>query len=177
MLAFSGRERFGHLDTDFREQVALLAAPADHRHALPTETDLTTILGEFRHAQGNASVNGRHFHFAAEQGVEIGHRNFDVEVVALPFETRMDLNRHDQVEIPVRSTAGAGTTFARDAHSRTGLYPCRDAYLKSALSPRLALSVAGVAAGIGDFASAAAGSAGLPALEANRARGTAKRFF
>ena len=78
-----------------------------------------------------------HFRFAAEHRRGDRHRDFRVEVLALPLELRVRLQLHAQIQIAGRAAAGAGLTFTGHAHARLILHAGGNAHVERARVSRV----------------------------------------
>src|SRR5215467_3409540 len=143
-------------------------ACAQHRHALAVQAESPPGLGSFRNLHaGLASVDGGHFEFAAERGLDHRDRHPAMQVSAVTLEERMRGDRQEDVEISGRATAHASLALAREADACAVLDARRNVDRERALARDAARARAVRARTVDHLAAALAAGAG--ALEGEEA--------
>src|SRR5258706_1608058 len=140
------------LDAHFDEEIAVMAARLQQRHAAPAQLELMAGLRAFRNIDGGApSRQCRHFDLAAEGCLDEADRHAEIKVLGIALKDRVLLNGKENIQIARRSAIQSGLAFAGQADARSLFHTGRDIDRECTLLLHMARAVAGFA-GIFDHA-------------------------
>src|ERR1700719_3840770 len=145
-------------------------------HAFAGEPQELVVLGPGRNLHGDVARHRRDANFAAQNEIVDAHRQIDVQVVAAAFETRVADDVDVEIEIAVRTAAGARAALAGEADPLTVAHALGDRDLET-----LGLQLAAGSAAHGtdlivENARSMAARADVVDLELNRFLAALERF-
>ena len=158
-LFLAARQFHGRLDDDSDDLIAP-PHPIDIDHTLTAKPDGRSGLSTRRHSESMITLERRHLDLRSERGLRNRYRDLAVDIIALPLEEGVLLDRDHHVEIAGGSIAESRFPLTRNAQTGTILHAGRNSKLEDLLFLNHARTAALTAGLLDDAARPVAGGTG-----------------
>ncbi len=148
MLRRPGAQEFGQFrvaalgQNHFQRDILVAARAVGPGRALALETQNAAGVGMGRHGHGDVARRGRHGDFPAERRLGQGHRQLEMDVVALAPEKRMGRDVDFDERVAARAAADARAALPLEAQDMPVAHACGNGDVEALVCARVSRRLA-----------------------------------